>query len=296
MTDMQPLKRAGEGGEWRYSFDMLGEAARTANDAARYLEAYHKAIEAIGKAARGKGPVAANGISIKLSALHPRYEFSQHDRVMKELVPRLVGLAEAAKRWDIGLTVDAEEADRLELSLDVIAATLAQPSLGGWDGFGLAIQGYQKRALPLVDWLVETARRHKRRLMVRLVKGAYWDAEIKRGQERGLAGYPVFTRKAWTDLSYLASARRLLAAPDAIYPQFATHNAHTLAAVHRLAGREGKFEFQRLHGMGESLHRVAAELLQPQRPCRVYCPVGSHEDLLPYLVRRLLEIHAAAAA
>ncbi len=285
----EALKRAGEGTEWRYSFDMLGEAARTAADAARYLEAYHRAIEAIGRASGDKGPFAANGISIKLSALHPRYEFAQGERVMKELVPRLVGLAEAAKRWDIGLTIDAEEADRLELSMDVIAAALAQPSLGGWDGFGLAIQGYQKRTLPLIDWLIETARSRRRRLMVRLVKGAYWDAEIKRGQERGLAGYPVFTRKAWTDLSYLASARRLLSAPDALYPQFATHNAHTLAAMHRLAGGKGEFEFQRLHGMGESLHRVAAELLQPSRPCRVYCPVGSHEDLLPYLVRRLLE-------
>jgi RHH-type proline utilization regulon transcriptional repressor/proline dehydrogenase/delta 1-pyrroline-5-carboxylate dehydrogenase len=277
----EALKRGGESPEWRYSFDMLGEAARTAADAARYLEAYHKAIEAIGRASGGKGPIAANGISIKLSALHPRYEVGQAERVMKELVPRLLGLAEAAKRWDIGLTVDAEEADRLDLSL--------HPSLGTWRGFGLAMQGYQKRALPLVDWLVELARSRKRRLMVRLVKGAYWDAEIKRGQERGLSGYPVFTRKAWTDLSYLACARRLLAAPDAVYPQFATHNAHTLTAVHRMAGDKGEFEFQRLHGMGESLHRVAVDLLQPARPCRVYCPVGSHEDLLPYLVRRLLE-------
>jgi len=285
----EALKRSGESPEWRYSFDMLGEAARTAADAARYLEAYHKAIEAIGKASGGKGPIAANGISIKLSALHPRYEVGQADRVMKELVPRLIGLAEAAKRWDIGLTVDAEEADRLDLSLDVMAATVGDSALGAWQGFGLAMQGYQKRAAPLVDWLIELARSRKRRLMVRLVKGAYWDAEIKRGQERGLAGYPVFTRKAWTDLSYLACARRLLAAPDAIYPQFATHNAHTLAAVHRMAGDKGEFEYQRLHGMGESLHRVASDLLSPARPCRVYCPVGSHEDLLPYLVRRLLE-------
>ena len=285
----EALKRSGESPEWRYSFDMLGEAARTAADATRYLEAYHKAIEAIGRASAGKGPIAANGISIKLSALHPRYEAAQIDRVMKELVPRLLGLAEAAKRWDIGLTVDAEEADRLDLSLDVMAAAVGDPVLGTWSGFGLAMQGYQKRALKLVDWLVELARARERRLMVRLVKGAYWDAEIKRGQERGLAGYPVFTRKSWTDLSYLACARALLAAPDAIYPQFATHNAHTLAAVQRLAGDKGEFEFQRLHGMGESLHRVAGDLLRPARPCRVYCPVGSHEDLLPYLVRRLLE-------
>ena len=285
----EALKRAGESLEWRYSFDMLGEAARTAADAARYLEAYHKAIEAIGRASNGQGPIAANGISIKLSALHPRYEAAQSERVMKELVPRLLGLTEAAKRWDIGLTVDAEEADRLDLSLDVMAAVVGHPSLGAWQGFGLAMQGYQKRAVPLVDWLVELARSRRRRLMVRLVKGAYWDAEIKRGQERGLAGYPVFTRKSWTDLSYLACARALLAAPDAIYPQFASHNAHTLAAVHRMAGDKGEFEYQRLHGMGESLHRVAGDLLRPARPCRVYCPVGSHEDLLPYLVRRLLE-------
>ena len=285
----EALKRGGESPEWRYSFDMLCEAARTATDAARYLEAYHKAIEAIGRGAGGKGPIAANGISIKLSALHPRYEATQSERVMKELVPRLVGLAEAAKRWDIGLTVDAEEADRLDLSLDVMTAAVGDRALAAWDGFGLAMQGYQKRALKLVDWLVELARSRRRRLMVRLVKGAYWDAEIKRGQERGLAGYPVFTRKSWTDLSYLACARALLAAPDAIYPQFASHNAHTLAAVHRLAGDKGEFEYQRLHGMGESLHRVAGDLLRPARSCRVYCPVGSHEDLLPYLVRRLLE-------
>jgi RHH-type proline utilization regulon transcriptional repressor/proline dehydrogenase/delta 1-pyrroline-5-carboxylate dehydrogenase len=287
----EALRRAGEGDgrEWRYSFDMLGEAARTAVDAARYLESYHQAIETIGRAAANRGPIEGNGISIKLSALHPRYEFGQRCRAMKELVPRLLGLAEAARKWKIGLTVDAEEADRLDLSLDVIAAVFGHSRLNDWDGFGLAVQGYQKRALPLIDWLIDLARSRKRRLMVRLVKGAYWDAEIKRGQERGLSGYPVFTRKSWTDLSYLACARRLLAAPDAIYPQLATHNAHTLAAAHRLAGANAAFEFQRLHGMGEALHRVAGELLRPKRPCRVYCPVGSHEDLLPYLVRRLLE-------
>jgi RHH-type proline utilization regulon transcriptional repressor/proline dehydrogenase/delta 1-pyrroline-5-carboxylate dehydrogenase len=287
----EALTRAADsnGQGWRYSYDMLGEAARTAEDAARYTAAYYSAIEAIGRAAGGKGPVDGPGISIKLSALHPRYEFAQASRVMKEIVPCLLGLAEAARRWNIGLTVDAEEADRLDISLDVIAATFGHSTLGDWQGFGLAVQAYQKRAVPLIDWLIALARQRGRRLMVRLVKGAYWDAEIKRGQERGLAGYPVFTRKAWTDLSYLAASRRLLSAPDAIYPQFATHNAHTLAAVHEIAGRDREFEFQRLHGMGEALHLAAADLLAPRRACRVYCPVGSHEELLPYLVRRLLE-------
>ena len=274
--------------QWRRSYDMLGEAARTEDDAARYVESYHHAIEAIGRAAAGQGPIGGPGVSIKLSALHPRYEFAQRERVMKELVPRLLGLAQAARAHDIGLTVDAEEAERLDLSLDVIAAVFGDPSLGRWDGFGLAVQAYQKRCLALIDWLAELARARGRKLSVRLVKGAYWDAEIKRAQERGLAGFPVFTRKPWTDLSYLAAARRLLA-ETAIYPQFATHNAHTLAAIHSMAAPSRAFEFQRLHGMGEALHCVARETLTPARPCRIYCPVGSHEDLLPYLVRRLLE-------
>ena len=287
----EALERASTHNEkgWRHSFDMLGEAARTAEDAARYTAAYQGAIEAIGRASGSRGPIDGPGISIKLSALHPRYEFAQRSRVMAELVPRLIGLAEAARGWNIGLTVDAEEADRLDLSLDVIEAVSLERSLSGWDGFGLAVQAYQKRALPLIDWLVDLARRRHQRLMVRLVKGAYWDAEIKRAQERGLAGYPVFTRKSWTDLSYLAAARRLLAAGDLIYPQFATHNAHTVAAIHHMASADRAFEFQRLHGMGEALHGVAMDLLAPRRPCRIYCPVGSHEDLLPYLVRRLLE-------
>jgi RHH-type transcriptional regulator, proline utilization regulon repressor / proline dehydrogenase / delta 1-pyrroline-5-carboxylate dehydrogenase len=278
-----------DGAGWRHSFDMLGEAARTAEDADRYTEAYDNAIRAIGRGSGGRGPIDGPGISIKLSALHPRYEFAQRPRVLQELVPRLLGLLQAARDWDIGVTIDAEEADRLDLSLDVIAAVLDQRSLQGWEGLGLAVQAYQKRSGAVIDWLVDAARARSRRLMVRLVKGAYWDAEIKRAQERGLDGYPVFTRKPWTDLSYLAAARRLLAANDVIYPQFATHNAHTLAAVHRLAAAGQALEFQRLHGMGEALHRVAAETLSPARPCRVYCPVGSHEDLLPYLVRRLLE-------
>ncbi len=287
----EALARAAEpdGQGTRYSFDMLGEAAHTAEDAARYTEAYRSAIDAIGRASHGRGPVEGPGVSIKLSALHPRYELAQRRRVMAELVPRVIELAEAARRWDIGLTVDAEEVDRLDLSLDVITAAVGDARLAGWSGFGVAVQAYQKRVLPVIDWLVELARAQKTRLMVRLVKGAYWDAEIKRAQERGLAGYPVFTRKSWTDLSYLAAARRLLAAQDCIYPQFATHNAYTLAALHHMADPRAAFEFQRLHGMGEALHAVAAETLAPHRPCRVYGPVGSHEDLLPYLVRRLLE-------
>ena len=268
---------------YRYSYDMLGEAARTQADADRYLASYQVAIAAIGKAAKGRGPIASPGISVKLSAIHPRYEHGKRRRVMAELVPRLVALAEAAAKHGIGFTVDAEEADRLELSLDIIAAVSAAPSLKGWDGFGLAVQAYQKRASAVVDRLQEIARDSRRRLMVRLVKGAYWDSEVKRAQERGL-GYPVFTRKVSTDVSYLAVAKRLLAAPDAFYPQFATHNAHTLAAIRVLAGNQ-PFEFQRLHGMGEALY----EQVIAQVPCRVYAPVGTHEDLLAYLVRRLLE-------
>jgi len=268
---------------YRYSYDMLGEAARTAADAERYFDAYTAAIGAVGKAADG-GPIDGPGISVKLSALHPRYEFAQRDRVANEVLPRIALLARLARDEGIGLCIDAEEADRLEPSLDVIAGLMSDPALAGWDGLGLAVQGYQKRARPLVDWLVEQARAHRRRLMVRLTKGAYWDAEIKRSQELGLAGYPVFTRKASTDVSFLACARAMLAAPDAIYPQFATHNAHTAAAVTELAG-DTPFEFQRLHGMGEPLYdQVVATV-----PCRVYAPVGSHEDLLAYLVRRLLE-------
>jgi RHH-type proline utilization regulon transcriptional repressor/proline dehydrogenase/delta 1-pyrroline-5-carboxylate dehydrogenase len=284
---------ASEARGYRYSYDMLGEAARTAADAQRYFEAYQGAIAAIGKAAKGKGPIASPGISIKLSALHPRYEFAQRKRVMDELVPRIVALGEAAKKFDIGFTIDAEEAERLDLSLDVIEAVSAAPSLAGWNGLGLAIQGYQKRCLPLVDWLADMARRHKRRLMVRLVKGAYWDSEIKNSQERGLPGYPVFTRKASTDISYLACAQRLLASPDAFFPQFATHNAHTLSAVIEMAGGEAaardKLEFQRLHGMGEPLYEQVVPKEAMGIAARIYAPVGSHEDLLAYLVRRLLE-------
>jgi RHH-type transcriptional regulator, proline utilization regulon repressor / proline dehydrogenase / delta 1-pyrroline-5-carboxylate dehydrogenase len=275
-------------GYW-HSYDMLGEAARTAADAARYFAAYDHAIAVIGKSVVGRDVSEASGISVKLSALHPRYEMAQRDRVLSELAPRLLDLARHARQVGIGLTIDAEEADRLELSLDLVDALALAPDLAGWDGLGLAVQAYQKRALPLIEWLADLARRARRRLMVRLVKGAYWDSEIKRAQERGLDGYPVYTRKVATDVSYLACARRLLDHGAAFYPQFATHNAHTVAAVLEMAGNRRDWEFQRLHGMGEALYEQIKGSEHLDRPCRIYAPVGSHEDLLPYLVRRLLE-------
>ncbi|MGM4929130.1 bifunctional proline dehydrogenase/L-glutamate gamma-semialdehyde dehydrogenase PutA [Tardiphaga sp. 619_E2_N8_5] len=272
----------------RYSFDMLGEGARTADDAQRYFDSYASAISAIGHAAGNNLLPDRPGISVKLSALHPRYEAASHERVMHELVPRLIALAQQAKSYHLNFTVDAEEADRLELSLDVIDAAFADPSLAGWDGFGLAIQAYQKRAEAVIDHIDALARRHDRKMMVRLVKGAYWDTEIKRAQERGLIGYPVFTRKAMTDLNYIACARKLLASRPRIFPQFATHNALTVATILELAGTSGGYEFQRLHGMGDALY----ERLGKDHPAihwRTYAPVGSHRDLLAYLVRRLLE-------
>jgi len=272
----------------RYSFDMLGEGARTAADARRYFDAYASAIEAIGRSAGEASLPDRPGISVKLSALHPRFEAVSRARVMAELTPLLLELAQRAKRYDLNFTVDAEEADRLELSLDVIAATLRQPSLADWDGFGLAIQAYQKRCSDVIDYVDALARQHDRRLMVRLVKGAYWDTEVKRAQERGLEGYPVFTRKAMTDLNYVACARKLLALRPRLYPQFATHNALTVASVLELAGDKDTYEFQRLHGMGEALYVQLAEDF-PQLAYRTYAPVGSHRDLLAYLVRRLLE-------
>jgi RHH-type transcriptional regulator, proline utilization regulon repressor / proline dehydrogenase / delta 1-pyrroline-5-carboxylate dehydrogenase len=286
-TIQEALRRAGTRRE-RYSFDMLGEGARTAADAARYLAAYASAIDAIGAGA-GEGALPDRpGISVKLSALHPRFEAVSRVRVLAELVPSVIELARQARRHDLNFTVDAEEADRLELTLEVFAAALADPSLRGWDGFGLAVQAYQKRAGAVIDWLEDIAQAHARRLMVRLVKGAYWDSEIKRAQERGLADYPVFTRKPMTDLCYLACASRLLAARPRLYPQFATHNALTVASVIEDAGGVADFEFQRLHGMGEVLYEMLlAEL--PQASCRIYAPVGGHRDLLAYLVRRLLE-------
>jgi RHH-type proline utilization regulon transcriptional repressor/proline dehydrogenase/delta 1-pyrroline-5-carboxylate dehydrogenase len=272
----------------RYSFDMLGEGARTAADAARYFNSYASAIEAIGRSADDRPLPDRPGISVKLSALHPRFEALSRERVMTELVPRLIDLAHRAKAFDLNFTVDAEEADRLELSLEVIAAAFADASLKGWDGFGLAIQAYQKRAEAVIDYTDELARALNRRMMVRLVKGAYWDTEIKRAQERGLEDYPVFTRKAMTDLNYIACAEKLLALRPRMFPQFATHNALTVATVLELSGGDGGFEFQRLHGMGEALYAQLDED-RPTVAYRTYAPVGSHRDLLAYLVRRLLE-------
>jgi RHH-type proline utilization regulon transcriptional repressor/proline dehydrogenase/delta 1-pyrroline-5-carboxylate dehydrogenase len=272
----------------RYSFDMLGEGARTSADAERYLDAYRSAIAAIGRTVDNRPLPDRPGISVKLSALHPRFEATSRARVMAELVPKLIALAREAKDFDLNFTVDAEEADRLELSLDVIAAAFADPTLEGWDGFGLAIQAYQKRAGDVIDFIDALLRAHRRRMMVRLVKGAYWDTEIKRAQERGLDGYPVFTRKAMTDLNYVACARKLLALRPRIFPQFATHNALTVATVLELAGEKDGYEFQRLHGMGEALYAQLGED-RPRLAYRTYAPVGSHRDLLAYLVRRLLE-------
>ena len=270
---------------YTYSFDMLGEAARTESDARRYHLAYSAAITSI--RTKGDDIRANNGISVKLSALHPRYEVAQEGRVMRELVPRLAALAGLAKSAGIGLNVDAEEADRLELSLRVIGAVLADPALAGWDGFGVVVQAYGRRAGAVIDWLYQQAVTHDRRIMVRLVKGAYWDAEIKRAQVLGLHSFPVFTRKETTDVAYIAHARKLLGMTDRIYPQFATHNAHTVAAILAMAGGAESYEFQRLHGMGERLHEIVKEAHATR--CRVYAPVGAHRDLLAYLVRRLLE-------
>jgi RHH-type proline utilization regulon transcriptional repressor/proline dehydrogenase/delta 1-pyrroline-5-carboxylate dehydrogenase len=281
------LARASAKPEFRYSFDMLGEGARTAADAARYFNAYAHAIAAIGASASGALPDRP-GISVKLSALHPRFEPLARERVLAELAPRLITLARQAKAHDLNFTVDAEEADRLELSLELIGAALADPSLRGWDGFGLAVQAYQKRAPQVVDWIVAAAQALDTHVMVRLAKGAYWDTEIKRAQERGLADYPVFTRKAMTDLAYMACARKLLAARPRVFPQFATHNALTVASVIAEAGGFEGYEFQRLHGMGVALYD-ALMADEPGAACRVYAPVGDHRDLLAYLVRRLLE-------
>jgi RHH-type transcriptional regulator, proline utilization regulon repressor / proline dehydrogenase / delta 1-pyrroline-5-carboxylate dehydrogenase len=287
-TIEEALSRGAAQPQFRYSFDMLGEGARTAADAERYFEAYATAIAAIGKAAGATALPDRAGISVKLSALHPRYEATSRDRVMEELAPRVIELAQAAKRHDLNLTIDAEEADRLELSLDIIARALADQSLNGWSGFGLAVQAYQKRALAVIDWAVESARAHRRPLMVRLVKGAYWDTEVKRAQERGLADYPVFSRKAMTDLGYMICVHKLLAARPHVYPQFATHNALTVASAIEAAGGVTGYEFQRLYGMGETLYEALLHAA-PKAACRVYAPVGGHRDLLAYLVRRLLE-------
>jgi RHH-type proline utilization regulon transcriptional repressor/proline dehydrogenase/delta 1-pyrroline-5-carboxylate dehydrogenase len=287
-TIAEALERAKSDEESRYSFDMLGEGARTAADAARYFDSYAHAIDAIGRSSKANGLPERPGISVKLSALHPRYEAISRERVMKELVPLVLDLARKAKSYELNFTVDAEEADRLELSLDVIGKVLADSSLAGFDGFGLAVQAYQKRGPAVISWLDDTAKALSRRLMIRLVKGAYWDTEVKRAQERGLADYPVFTRKAMTDWCYLDCARRLLASRPLLYPQFATHNALTVASVIEMAGGVGGYEFQRLHGMGVELYD-ALRAQYPDVECRVYAPVGGHRDLLAYLVRRLLE-------
>jgi RHH-type transcriptional regulator, proline utilization regulon repressor / proline dehydrogenase / delta 1-pyrroline-5-carboxylate dehydrogenase len=279
---------------YRFSFDMLGEAARTAEDSDRYTKRYTDAVAAIGTSAghsfmrTDAALMVRPGLSVKLSALHPRYHPAQAARLHAELVPRLRDLALAARAAWLPLTIDAEEANKLDLSLALFEAVLTEPALAGWNGLGLAVQAYGKRALPVIDWLAELAAATGRRVPVRLVKGAYWDSEIKWAQEGGLAGYPVFTRKVNTDVAYLAAARALLARRHAFYPQFATHNAQTIAAIAVLAG-DGAYEFQRLYGMGEALHR---EVVRPEtlgKPCRIYAPVGDHRDLLPYLVRRLLE-------
>jgi RHH-type proline utilization regulon transcriptional repressor/proline dehydrogenase/delta 1-pyrroline-5-carboxylate dehydrogenase len=277
--------------DYRYSFDMLGEAALTRADAERYREKYAQAIAAVGRDVSQREPVTArHSISIKLSALHPRYEFTQATRVMAELYPVIEGLVGQARDAGIGVTLDAEEAERLELSLLLVDKLLRSEVTRGFGGFGLAVQAYQKRAYATLEWLLRTTRETDRRITLRLVKGAYWDSEIKRAQERGLAGYPVFTRKPNTDVSYLACARLLESAGDRIYPQFATHNAHTIAHVAELFGADAdRFEFQRLHGMGAELYDSVVRGPWGKYACRVYAPVGAHEDLLPYLVRRLLE-------
>jgi RHH-type proline utilization regulon transcriptional repressor/proline dehydrogenase/delta 1-pyrroline-5-carboxylate dehydrogenase len=296
LTNAEDEKREG----YRFSFDMLGEAARTAPDAERYASRYAEAIAAV---ARWAGPPRRRseeelhvrpGLSVKLSALHPRYTPAQETRLMAKLRPRLFALASKMKEAWLPLTIDAEEADKLDLSLAMLEPLFTDPALSGWNGLGLAVQAYSKRALPLIDWLAGVARATGRRIPVRLVKGAYWDSEIKWAQEAGFAGYPVFTRKVNTDVSYLAAARALLERPDCFYPQFATHNAHTIAWIATIAG-DRPFEFQRLYGMGEALHR---EVVRPERlgkACRIYAPVGGYRDLLPYLVRRLLENGANAS-
>ncbi len=281
----KPLEAEG----YRFSYDMLGEAAFTAEDAKKYFVSYKSALAKLGSKAAGNEVFSRPSISVKLSALHPRYEVKQQARVQAELLPQIIELAALAKSLNVGLTIDAEEVNRLDLSLDLFERLAGDARLAGWNGLGLAVQAYGKRAKPVLEWLAQLAKATARQLPVRLVKGAYWDTEIKRAQEAGLAAYPLFTRKVSTDVSYLACARYLLANRDVFYPQFATHNAQTIAAVRIMAGELGGYEFQRLHGMGQALYQ---EVVGPDKlnvPCRIYAPVGSHEDLLAYLVRRLLE-------
>jgi RHH-type proline utilization regulon transcriptional repressor/proline dehydrogenase/delta 1-pyrroline-5-carboxylate dehydrogenase len=283
--------RDNEARGYRYSYDMLGEAAMTEQDAAKYFAAYENAIHAIGQASDGRGIKNGPGISVKLSALHPRYSRAQRERSLNELLPRLKKLVVLAKHYNIGLNIDAEEADRLELSLDLMEALAFDPELAGFDGIGFVVQAYQKRCPFAIDYLVDLARRSDRKFMVRLVKGAYWDSEIKRAQTDGMPDYPVYTRKVYTDVSYLVCAQKLLASTDVLYPQFATHNAHTLSTIYTWAQQSGitDYEFQCLHGMGETLYDQVVGADKLDKPCRIYAPVGSHETLLAYLVRRLLE-------
>ncbi|MGH6875514.1 MAG: proline dehydrogenase family protein, partial [Aestuariivirgaceae bacterium] len=282
-----PLEAEG----YRFSYDMLGEAALTMEDGDRYLASYENSLAEVARVAGGRGADVFErpSLSVKLSALHPRYEEKTRSRVMDELRARVFGLAQGAKAANLGLTIDAEEVNRLELSLELLASLAADRSLDGWNGLGLAVQAYGKRAYPVLEWLDRLARETKRILPVRLVKGAYWDTEIKRAQEGGYENYPLFTRKVSTDVSYLACARYMLGRRDVFYPQFATHNAHTLAAVYVMAGNDKRFEFQRLHGMGQQLYSSVIAVDGLDQPSRIYAPVGSHEDLLAYLVRRLLE-------
>ena len=288
-TMQQAVQRSGQDPVFRYSFDMLGEAALTQADAERYFEAYRSAINALDGHSASADIYANPDISIKLSALCPRYEPLQHVRAVKELSDKLLALAQAARATNIAITVDAEESERLDMSLDIFAAVFNHPDLDGWPGLGLVVQAYQKRALPVIRWLAKLAEGQRRKIPLRLVKGAYWDSEIKRAQENGLADYPVFTHKSATDVSYLACAQLILSRSDVFYPQFASHNAHTVAAIYQLGQQHPGYEFQRLHGMGESLYREIIEVQNWQAPCRVYAPVGAYHELLPYLVRRLLE-------
>ena len=280
-----PLEKEG----YRFSYDMLGEAAFTMEDADRYLASYRDALKTVGAKTKGDDIFARASISVKLSALHPRYEEKQEARVMAELLPRVADLALEAKALNVGLTVDAEEVNRLDLSLELFGRLCEDPRLKGWNGLGLAVQAYSKRAKPVLEWLARVAEQTGRVLPVRLVKGAYWDTEIKRSQEQGFEAYPLFTRKVSTDVSYMACAKYLLSRRDVFYPQFATHNAHSLAAISVMAGNDRRFEFQRLHGMGQALYEQVVGKDKMNQPCRIYAPVGSHEDLLAYLVRRLLE-------
>jgi RHH-type proline utilization regulon transcriptional repressor/proline dehydrogenase/delta 1-pyrroline-5-carboxylate dehydrogenase len=285
----QAIQHCGQNPAYRYSFDMLGEAAITATDAERYYHSYIEAIAALAKHAPSADIYDSHGISIKLSALYPRYEPLQHEPAVKELTSKLLVLAKLARSANISITVDAEETERLEMSLDIFAAVFTHPDLTDWHGLGLAVQSYQKRALPVIHWLAELAGVQHGKIALRLVKGAYWDTEIKRTQENGLNDYPVFTHKSATDLSYLACAQYILSRPDVFYPQFATHNAYTAAAIYHYGKQHPGYEFQRLHGMGESLYTEIIENRKWHRPCRIYAPVGYFHELLPYLVRRLLE-------